>query len=56
MAAKVDQEKCTGCGIFAAGDLRATIYRQIATAMGDGVTAALSCEKYISRIRGTEFV
>ena len=43
-------------GIFAAGDLRANTYRQIATAVGDGVTAALSCEKYISRIRGTEYI
>ncbi|MBA7555121.1 Thioredoxin reductase [subsurface metagenome] len=43
-------------GIFAAGDLRANTYRQIATAVGDGVTAALSCEKYISRIRGTEYL
>jgi len=43
-------------GIFAAGDLRADTYRQIATAVGDGVTAALSCEKYISKIRGTEYI
>jgi len=43
-------------GIFAAGDVRANTYRQIATAVGDGVTAALTCEKYISRIRGTEYI
>ncbi|MBN1697759.1 MAG: thioredoxin-disulfide reductase [Spirochaetales bacterium] len=43
-------------GIFAAGDLRSNTYRQIATAVGDGVTAALSCEKYISRMRGNEYV
>ena len=28
----------------------------MATAVGDGVTAALSCEKYISGIRGTEYI
>jgi thioredoxin reductase (NADPH) len=43
-------------GIFAAGDLRSDTYHQIATAVGDGVTAALSSEKYISRIRGTEYI
>ena len=43
-------------GIFAAGDLRADTYRQIATAVGDGVTAALSCEKYISKLKGTEYI
>jgi thioredoxin reductase (NADPH) len=43
-------------GIFAAGDVRANTYRQIATAVGDGVTAALSCEKYISRLRGMEYI
>jgi thioredoxin reductase (NADPH) len=43
-------------GIFAAGDLRADTYRQIATAAGDGVTAALSCIKYISKMRGNEYI
>lgn len=43
-------------GIFAAGDLRSDAYKQIATAVGDGVTAALSCEKYISKIKGTEYI
>ena len=51
-----DKMKTNVPGVFAAGDLRANTYRQIATAMGNGVTAALSCEKYISRIRGTEYV
>jgi len=43
-------------GIFAAGDLRSDAYRQIATAVGDGVTAALSCEKYISNIKSMEYI
>lgn len=34
-------------GIFAAGDVRAGAPKQIAIAVGDGATAALSAEKYI---------
>ncbi|MCG8569199.1 MAG: thioredoxin-disulfide reductase [Spirochaetes bacterium] len=34
-------------GVFAAGDVRANTYRQIAIAVGDGAKAALSCEKYL---------
>jgi len=34
-------------GIFAAGDMRAKITRQIATAVGDGAIAAIAAEKYI---------
>jgi thioredoxin reductase (NADPH) len=35
-------------GIFAAGDIRSGSYRQAITAAGDGATAALSAEKYIT--------
>jgi thioredoxin reductase (NADPH) len=34
-------------GIFAAGDVRSMNPKQIATAVGDGATAAISAEKYI---------
>ena len=34
-------------GIFAAGDIRHASVRQIATAVGDGVTAALSADRLI---------
>ncbi|HDZ84511.1 MAG TPA: thioredoxin-disulfide reductase, partial [Nitrospirae bacterium] len=37
----------SGNGIFAAGDVRAKPLKQIATAVGDGATAAISAEKYI---------
>jgi thioredoxin reductase (NADPH) len=34
-------------GIFAAGDVRRKILRQVATAVGDGAAAAFSAERYI---------
>jgi thioredoxin reductase (NADPH) len=34
-------------GIFAAGDCRKKLLRQIATAVGDGATAAFATEKYL---------
>lgn len=34
-------------GVFAAGDVREKTVRQIATAVGDGVVAAISVEKYL---------
>ncbi|GAI32864.1 unnamed protein product, partial [marine sediment metagenome] len=38
-------------GIFAAGDIRRNSPRQIAAAVGDGATAALSTFKYLQEIR-----
>ncbi len=37
-------------GVFAAGDVRNKLLRQIATAVGDGSTAAFAAEKYINSI------
>jgi thioredoxin reductase (NADPH) len=37
-------------GIFAAGDIRAGSPRQIATAIGDGTTAAIAAQKYLREI------
>jgi len=34
-------------GLFAAGDLRAQLTRQVTTATGDGTTAAIAAEKYL---------
>ena len=34
-------------GIFAAGDCRTTLLRQVATAVGDGALAAVSAERYL---------
>ena len=35
-------------GIFAAGDVRVNSARQAVTAAGDGATAAIAAERYIS--------
>jgi len=45
-------------GLFAAGDVRAQLTRQVTTAAGDGTTAAIAAEKYLTARRtaatGTE--
>ena len=38
-------------GIFAAGDIRRNSARQIAAAVGDGATAAISAFKYLQEVR-----
>ncbi|MGX6977913.1 NAD(P)/FAD-dependent oxidoreductase [Vagococcus elongatus] len=38
-------------GVFAAGDIRPKILRQVVTAAGDGATAAFSAQKYVERIK-----
>jgi thioredoxin reductase (NADPH) len=38
-------------GLFAAGDVRAQITRQVTTAVGDATTAAISVEKYLASWR-----
>jgi thioredoxin reductase (NADPH) len=37
-------------GVFAAGDVRSKILKQIATAVGDGAVAAIAAEKYLEGI------
>lgn len=43
-----DKMETTASGVFAAGDIRATPLRQIATAVGDGAIAAISAERYVT--------
>ncbi len=42
-----DTMATSAVGVFAAGDVRNKLLRQIATAVGDGATAAFAAEKYI---------
>ncbi len=37
-------------GVFAAGDIRSKLLRQVSTAVGDGATAAFAAEKYIESL------
>lgn len=41
-------------GLFAAGDVRSQVTRQITTAVGDATTAAIAVEKYLKSIRETD--
>lgn len=41
-------------GLFAAGDLRAQLVRQVTTAVGDATTAAIAAEKYLTALRDDE--
>jgi thioredoxin reductase (NADPH) len=41
-------------GLFAAGDLRVQLVRQITTAVGDATTAAIAIEKYLAEQRDRE--
>lgn len=38
-------------GLFAAGDLRVQLTRQVTTAVGDATTAAIAVEKYLTQRR-----
>ena len=38
-------------GLFAAGDVRVQLTRQVTTAVGDGTTAAVAAEKYLTALR-----
>jgi len=42
-----DQMATSAQGIFAAGDVRRKVLRQVATAVGDGAAAAFSAERYV---------
>ena len=45
-----DQMETGVPGVFAAGDIRAGSARQVSSAVGDGATAAISAERYLSSI------
>lgn len=51
-----DEEMKTSVdGIFACGDVRMKMLRQIVTATGDGAIAATSAEHYVERLKGIEY-
>ncbi len=41
-------------GIFAAGDCRTTVLKQVSTAVGDGAVAAIMAEKYIEELQHSD--
>ena len=41
---------CSRPGVFAAGDIRSKILRQISTAVGDGATAGYSAQQYLESL------
>jgi thioredoxin reductase (NADPH) len=51
-----DENMCTETeGLFAAGDCRRKMFRQVVTACGDGAAAAYSAQKYIESLEGTSY-
>ena len=47
-----DDAMCTKVpGVFAAGDMRPKVLRQVVTATGDGAIAAFSAQKYVEKIK-----
>jgi thioredoxin reductase (NADPH) len=47
-----DEAMCTPLeGVFAAGDMRPKVLRQVVTATGDGAIAAFSAQKYVEKIK-----
>ena len=49
-----DRMMTTIPGLFAAGDVRSQLTRQITTAVGDATTAAIAVEKYLTAMRQTD--
>ena len=50
-----DNMKTSVSGIFACGDARKKLLRQIITACGEGATAAFAAEQYIENIKGSAY-
>ena len=50
-----DDMKTSADGIFACGDVRRKLLRQVVTAAGDGATAAFSAQHYVERLKGVEY-
>ena len=50
-----DQMKTSQEGIYACGDVRRKILRQVITACGEGATAAFAAEKYVEGLKGNPY-
>lgn len=50
-----DNMKTSQEGIFACGDCRKKLLRQVVTACGDGATAAFSAQRYVEVLKGIEY-
>jgi len=51
-----DEEMATGVrGVFACGDVRRKLLRQIVTACGEGATAAFAAQHYVEHLKGTAY-
>lgn len=51
-----DDNMNTSCsGVFACGDCRSKILRQVVTACGDGATAAFSAQHYVEELKGIAY-
>jgi len=49
-------EMSTSCeGIFACGDVRSKVLRQVSTAVGDGAAAAFNAQHYVENLKGTGY-
>jgi len=50
-----DEMRTSAEGVFAAGDIRRKLLRQVVTAAGDGAVAAASARHYVEHLKGTEY-
>ncbi|MEA2081313.1 MAG: thioredoxin-disulfide reductase [Elusimicrobiota bacterium] len=50
-----DEMKTSREGVFACGDCRKKLLRQVVTACGDGAVAAFSSQKYAEELKGTAY-
>jgi thioredoxin reductase (NADPH) len=50
-----DDMKASAEGIFACGDVRKKLLRQIVTACGEAATAAISAQHYVEALKGTAY-